>query len=414
MGWIDIVWPMIGATSLTLGLIYLLVWARQPGRYGYLLFFLAAASVAVFSIFELRMMRAATPDVYATTLRWAQVAIFVLFVALVGFIRLDFQSGRAWLGHATWGLRAVALALNFSTGVNLNFRQVTSMLTVPVWGGETIYLPAGIVNPAAAIGQLSNLLLILFVADASVTLWRRGDAADRRRAVVVGGSMVFCMGAAALLAALLNLGVLRIPTVVALAFLGVVVAMAYELGWDVIAAVRLNAALRVSEQKLRESEQRLELAAGAGDLGLWDWDVARDDVWMTRECRTLFGYGADEAVGLMRFLQTVHPDDREAVARGVTASLAKGGREFEQDFRIERGGGEVRWVRTRGRIERDDDRRCRAHARSEPGRDRTAAGRGALPDPGGSGAQRNAAGRHGRQRGARQRARRDHVRLCTQ
>ena len=129
--------------------------------------------------------------------------------------------------------------------------------------------------------------------------------------------------------------------------------MAYELGWDVIAAVRLNAALRVSEEKLRESEQRLELAAGAGDLGLWEWDVARDDVWMTRECRALFGYRADEAVGLMRFLQTVHPDDREAVARGVTRVAGQRRPRVRAGFPHQRAAGDVRWVRTRGRIERD-------------------------------------------------------------
>ena len=353
MGWIDVAWPMIGAASLTLGLIYLLVWARQPGRYGYLLFFFAAASVAAFSIFELRMMRAATPGEYATTLRWAHVPIFVLVVALVGFIRWDFQSGRAWLGHAAWGMRAVSLVVDFTTGVNLNFLQVTAMRPLPVWGGDTIYLPIGVFNPGAVTAQLSNLLLILFIADASITLWRHGGARMRHRALVVGGSMVFFLLAAAVLATLLNLGVLRIPTVVSIAFLGVVIAMAYELGWDVIAAVRLNTALRVSEEKLRQSEQRLELAAGAGDLGLWEWDVTSDDVWMTRECRALFGYRADEAVGLMRFLRTVHPDDRETVSRGVTAALSKGGRDFEQDFRIERGVGDVRWVRTRGRIERD-------------------------------------------------------------
>lgn len=72
MGWIDTAWPMLGATSLTLGLIYLLVWVRQPTQYGYLLFFLTAASVAVFSIFELRLMRAAAPEDYAAILRWAQ------------------------------------------------------------------------------------------------------------------------------------------------------------------------------------------------------------------------------------------------------------------------------------------------------------------------------------------------------
>jgi len=344
---------MIGATSLTLGLIFLLVWVRQPGRYGYLLFFLTAASVAVFSIFELRLMRAATPEEYAVTLRWAHVPIAIVCVSIVAFVLLYFRSGRLWLAAAACGLRVVSLVLNFRTGVNVNFAKVTAMQPVALWGGESIHLPIGVPNPYVIVAQLSNLLLIWFVADASLALWRSGDANARRRAVVVGGSMFFCLLAAAVLAALLNTGLVRIPTMLSVLFLAVVVAMAYELGWDVIAAVRLTAQLRASEESLRESEQRLQLAAGAGELGLWEWNVPADDVWMTPECRVLFGYRADEPLGLRRFLDSVHPDDRAALEHNVSVLLSKGGRDFEQDFRIVRPDGQMRWVRSRGQIERD-------------------------------------------------------------
>ena len=345
---------MIGAVSLTLGLVYLLVWVRQPTRYGYLLFFITAASVAVFSIFELRMMRAAAPDDYAVALRWAHVPVFIVFLSVVGFVLLYLRSGRLWLAAAACGLRAVSLVLNFRTGVNVNFEKVTAMLPVPLWGGESIHVPVGVPNPYVIVAQLSNLLLIWFVADASVALWRRGDGNARRRAAAVGGSMFFCLLAAAVLAALLNTGLVRIPMALSVAFLGVVIAMAYELGWDVIAAARVTARLRLSEERLRESEQRLQLAAGAGELGLWEWNVAADEMWMTRECRALFGYRADESVGLSRLLESVHPDDRAAVERSVSAALSKGGRDFEQDFRIVLPDGHVRWVTSRGRIDRDE------------------------------------------------------------
>jgi two-component system sensor kinase FixL len=345
---------MIGATSLTLGLIYLLVWVRQPAQYGYVLFFVLAASVAVFSIFELRMMRAAAPDDYAVILRWAHVPVSIVFISIVGFVLLYFHTGRLWLAAAACGLRVVTLALNFATGVNVNLLQVTAMRPVQLWGGESIYIPIGVPNPSVIVAQLSNLLLIWFVADASVRLWRTGDANARRRAAVVGGTTFFCVLAAAVLAALLNAGLVRIPTMLSVLFLGVVIAMAYELGWDVIAAARVSARLRLSEERLRESERRLQLAADAGELGLWQWNVAVDDVWMTHECRALFGYRADEPVGLGRFLESVHPDDRAAVERDVNAALSKGGSDFEQDFRIVLPEGRVKWVRSRGRIERDE------------------------------------------------------------
>ena len=50
-----------------------------------------------------------------------------------------------------------------------------------------------ITSPWMVIGQAINLMIILFVADASVTAWRRGE---RRKALIVGGGVEFflCSG----------------------------------------------------------------------------------------------------------------------------------------------------------------------------------------------------------------------------
>ena len=168
------------------------------------------------------------------------------------------------------------------------------------------------------------------------------------------GTLFLSLLTTAVFAALLNLGLVRLPTVLSIAFLAVVVAVAYELGWEVIDAARLAERLCASDEKLRESEQRLQLAASAGELGLWEWNVATDEVWMTRQCRELFGYRADEPVDLDRFLAGVHPDDRAAMAHSVRSSVDGEGHDFQQDFRIVLPDGELRWVTSRGRIEHDE------------------------------------------------------------
>ena len=127
--------------------------------------------------------------------------------------------------------------------------------------------------------------------------------------------MFLSLLATAVLAGLLNLGLVRIPTVLSVASLGVVVAMAYELGWDVIAAARLTTRLRLSDEKLRDSEQRLQLAAGAGELGLWEWNVAIDEVWMTPECRAPVRLPGGRTCRPGPFPGGVHPDDRAVVAK---------------------------------------------------------------------------------------------------
>jgi two-component system sensor kinase FixL len=101
------------------------------------------------------------------------------------------------------------------------------------------------------VPQTGNLVLAAFVIGASITLWRRGGADARRRAVVVGGGVVVCIAAVAGFAALTTLGLVHAPTIVMPGFFVIVLAMGYELGWDLIAAAQLALRLSASEMRFR-------------------------------------------------------------------------------------------------------------------------------------------------------------------
>ncbi len=106
---------------------------------------------------------------------------------------------------------------------------------------------------------MSLLLLLIFFVDATITVWRRGD---RRRALVVGGSMIF----GAILACHVPLviwGIIDIPFFLSFAYSGIVAAMAYELSYDLLHAAQLAGQLQASEADLRETEERMEQAASA-------------------------------------------------------------------------------------------------------------------------------------------------------
>ena len=124
MSWIVIVWSMMAASSLTLAVIHLFVWFRQLGDLSHLLFALLAVSAGVFGGFELVLMQSATPEAYAATLRWAHVPLTAFVLSTVGFVYFYFGAGNALLALATCATRLLALVLNFTTGVNINFREV--------------------------------------------------------------------------------------------------------------------------------------------------------------------------------------------------------------------------------------------------------------------------------------------------
>src|SRR5271157_2121810 len=341
MSWVTIIWAMIASACLTLALVHVLVWWRRREARANLLFALAAVAPAVFALCELWMMRVETPGAYGTAVRWAHVPIWLVLVSLTGFVWSYLRAGRAWLAWSFVGLRTLSLVLDFLTGQNLNYLEITAVRRIPFLG-ESASVAIGVPNPWMIIGQLSSLALILFVADASVTVWRRGD---RRKALLVGGSIVFFVLAGQAQSMLVFWGIVPAPIMVSLFYLGIVAAMGFELSQDVVRAARLS-------DDLRESQQRMALATHAANLGISVRDLVRNEVWATDKWRELLGFAKSERIDLNGFLQKLHPEDREAVSQTLAKALdGEGG--YEMEYRVVLPDGRMRWIAERGRAEFD-------------------------------------------------------------
>jgi two-component system, LuxR family, sensor kinase FixL len=350
MSWITIVWSMNAAACLTLAAIYLVVWCKQRQVLAHLVFSITAVAAAAIAGFELAMMHAGTVGQYEALIRWIHVPVWVLTVAFVAFVRLYLHAGRPWLAWSICGLRTLVLILNFSLTPNLNFQRITSLRHFSWWGGEMISVPFGVANPWGLLSSVSLLLLLIFFVDATIAVWRRGD---RRRALVLGGSMIF----GAILAwhvPLVIWGIIDVPFFLCFAYSGIVAAMGYELSYDLLHAAQLARQLQASETDLRETQERMELAANAAELGMWMWDIVRDEVWITDKGRALFGFAPFEKINFNRFRNTLHPQDRESVVQAVENSL-RTGEEYESEYRAVLPDGQVRWIAGRGQVEFNGD-----------------------------------------------------------
>jgi PAS domain S-box-containing protein len=103
-----------------------------------------------------------------------------------------------------------------------------------------------------------------------------------------------------------------------------------------------------ADEALRESEERMTLAAEAAEFGVWVWSLARDGVWGSERWLRLFGFASGEAISFEGIIQRIHPDDRETVEREVRRALA-GGSDYVGEFRAVLPDGTQRWVASRGR-----------------------------------------------------------------
>ena len=171
------------------------------------------------------------------------------------------------------------------------FLELTEVRQVPTFGGATYAMPEGVQNPWFAAYYVGVVLLVLFVADASITLWRRGE---RHRAALIGGTIVCTMLFAGGHGYPIEVGILKTPYLVTLTWLFVLAAMAWGLSSDQLRAMELSA-------DLRKSQGRMQLATKATELGVWEWNIPRNDIWATEEAGALYGVSSEEPVDIQRF-----------------------------------------------------------------------------------------------------------------
>jgi signal transduction histidine kinase len=249
---------MVASSSLTLAVVQGLVWWRRREERAHALFALAAVGTALLAGTELWMMHAGTPDEIARALRWFFAAAWLVSVSIVAFVRHYLRAGRPWLAWAVYGARTLALIINFALPPNLGYRAITDVRRIQFLG-EPVSTAVGVPNPWMLFGQFSLLLLVIFTLDAALTVWRRGD---RGRAVVVGGSVVFYTLLGSGQATLSFWHVLPMPTTPSVFFLAIVLAMSYELSFDMFRAAEVGRQLQVSQRQLVLSQREAQVLSG--------------------------------------------------------------------------------------------------------------------------------------------------------
>ena len=113
---------------------------------------------------------------------------------------------------------------------------------------------------------------------------------------------------------------------------------------------------RRSEESLRASEQRLRLAAQAGKMYSFEWDVATDIVVRSPERAKVFGGTAPLNVSHKQFVNTIHSDDRPRFIATI-AGLTPEKPTAEVTYRVQDSNGGLVWLRSSGRALFDSDGR---------------------------------------------------------
>ncbi|MDQ3798762.1 MAG: ATP-binding protein [Acidobacteriota bacterium] len=98
----------------------------------------------------------------------------------------------------------------------------------------------------------------------------------------------------------------------------------------------------------KERSEHFLYAAENSDIGLWFWEFAKGEIFSTPKCNEFFGLAANEIITPNYFIDAVHPEDRERVARELQQSQ-NSDKIFDSEYRIICPDGNIQWVSARGK-----------------------------------------------------------------
>lgn len=349
MNYVTIIWSAAASAAVLLAIVHLAVWLFDRQRHASLALAAASLSLVGVAITELGMMYSQTPEEWGRWVYWCHVPMFFLLVSILFFVRLYFETGRVWLMWTIIATRAFILVANLAAEPNFNFESIAAIRTIPFLGQQVTVVASAVTSRWQWFPTLTMICYLLFIADATHTLWRRKSAEARRKSIIVGGATLMFLLLSILSVHLVIWLQIQMPMVISGPYLLVILAMALDLAWDTLRATALA-------RNLRESENRLELAANAAQLGLWTWDMQGNRIWATERARQLFGLQPGEDINLDRLQSLVHADDGSRLQIALKKAIDR--REpYLTEFRVRIEGQSLRWIAAQGRIETDGNGR---------------------------------------------------------
>lgn len=103
-----------------------------------------------------------------------------------------------------------------------------------------------------------------------------------------------------------------------------------------------------TEQALRESEERLTQAVHAAEIGIFEHDHRTDQFYWSPTLRQIYGADADEPASLERYVELLHPDERDLVLAAIRQAHDPAGEGlYCVEHRLVRRDGSVHWVYVR-------------------------------------------------------------------
>ena len=107
------------------------------------------------------------------------------------------------------------------------------------------------------------------------------------------------------------------------------------------------------EEDLKLASVRLELAARAGGVGVWDYDIINNILVWDDQMFALYGISKKNFIGVYEaWLNGVHPDDKVHIEKEIQLAI-RGEKELDTEFRITWPDGSIHYIRAIAVVQRN-------------------------------------------------------------
>lgn len=111
---------------------------------------------------------------------------------------------------------------------------------------------------------------------------------------------------------------------------------------------------RQDEENLRQLSTRLNLALESAKLGIWDWDIANNNLVWDERMYELYGIVPGQFSSIYEeWFNALHPNDR-AAAEKSSLQARRGEKDYDTEFRVIHADGSIHFLKANAIVLRDD------------------------------------------------------------
>lgn len=109
------------------------------------------------------------------------------------------------------------------------------------------------------------------------------------------------------------------------------------------------------EEEIKILYERLNLAANAAKLGIWDWDILNDTLEWDERMYEIYGFARNSVnINFQLWLMQLHPEDRYLITDQINDSLINS-KNLVLEFKIVLSNGLIKHIRTYAIVQRDGE-----------------------------------------------------------